>query len=909
MTDGSRQEAPALGDLSAEGRRLVASLSHKLFETHPVASRVGRYVLLDVIGRGGMGVIYRAYDPELDRRVAIKVLATRTAAASDRLKLEARALAQLAHPNVVTVHEVGEDRGEVWLALELVDGGSLESWATAHPEPTRTRQRQALALAQQAVDGLVAAHGLGLVHRDIKPQNLLVGTDGRLRIADFGLARSLGTKQEAPDEGDEPPRDADSSDATDSVAGTPAYMPPEQFEGRADARSDQFSFCAAFFEILYGCRPFTGNDAQEHLAAIERSQIVFPRGRRVPDFVRHVLARGLSADPRDRFPSMRSLGNALRAGARRRVLTGYGALVGGVLVTGAAVVRIDRAEACTDERATIERVAGPEARTRIRDALLAVDRPFVEPMWTRTSDELDALVDDWSEQRLAACRLARDPDTERARQGDLRLLCLDAAVDTVRTALAVDRLAPDDATYFANYIEVVLDAAHCATPNAEVFSAEGGRAALTALRAALLADKRGAQTEAREEYEAILEQTQPGQLPRIRAEAHHGLAQLALIAGDDETMRSHRIAALSESETSGDPDLIAPSWMAMAELVPASAGWETVELFVARAEAVVATHSVSQSAKNKMLLTQGQLREQFGRNAESVPFYEQVLARGDEYDAYTVMLTHQSLSYALTLLSRSDEAIEHGKAARALALAHYGPHHEVTNGFTAQLARAYQWRGDAELAESTADEALAAYEATPHYNYDNRVSTLFLAAALRLDRGAPALARADYERGLRILAEHGEACTDATGDGELGIAWTLTAEGDHAGALRAVERALPCMAGKASSELALRAEAIFTRAKLLAELGRAEESREALRAGKEVAATAFVDNPAWGATTAIRVVEALLVLGDRAEAQRVLANARREFPEIDPELDGSLQALEREAAAHPRDEDTTRDAP
>ncbi|MEM6990581.1 MAG: serine/threonine-protein kinase [Myxococcota bacterium] len=899
--DGRSQDPPpdaALDELSAEGRRLVASISHKLFETHDVATRLGRYVLLDVVGRGGMGVIYRAYDPELDRRVAIKVLSTRTEAAHERLKLEAKALARLAHPNVVTVHEVGEDRGEVWVALELVDGGTLAAWSEKHPDATAARQRRALALAHQAVEGLVAAHALGLVHRDIKPQNLLVGSAGRLRIADFGLARSAGATQDSGEGEDDSPRaDTASLRGTDSVGGTPVYMPPEQFEGHADERSDQFSFCAAFFETLYGERPFAATNQLQRMAEIERGRIVSTRGRHVPDYVRRVLTRGLAARPADRFPSMRALGNALRSGARRRAFAGYGGGLVALLSAGAALVYQGRPEACTDERATIEDAAGPNARAAVQAALETIDLPFAAGVWTRTSMELDGLVDDWAEQRLAACRLARDQDPERARTGELQLRCLDDAVPTVREALAIESLSAQDAALFPNYVEVVLDAADCRAPSAELYRVEAGRAALAALRAAQLADKRGELATARTGYEAVLTATAPDQLPRLRAEAHQGLAQLAGTSNDAEALRRHRLAGLAEAERSGDPDLIVGGWIGVADLVTPAAGWDTVELFIARAQSVAANGPVSRRMQSKLLLLQGQLHEKFGHSQESADLYKQILARDDEFDPVTLMFAHHSLSYAMTLLSRGDEAIEHGRASYARALEYYGPHHDVTNGFGYQLALGYQWNGDAAQAESTIDATLTAYEATPEFNVHNRVLATYLRGTLRMDRGATALGRADYQRGLEILAEHGVTCSDLTGTGEMAIARTQMESGDHEGALKAIERALPCMTGTASYDRASRSEAALTRAAILAELGRPDESREALVEGRELAANAFADDTAWNAAAAVRVVEVLLALGDKAEARREIAAARRELSEDDAESEATLRRLEVEAEA------------
>ena len=269
---------------------------------------VGRFVVLDRLGGGGMGVVYGAYDPTLHRRVALKVLRRapgKRGPAHARLRREAVALAKLSHPNVVAVHEVGEVAGETFVAMEYVDGVDLARWAAEHPVGAPRRQERALELLRQAGHGLVAAHAAGLVHRDFKPSNVLVGADGRARVADFGLVRSVS--------------DADAS----AIAGTLRYMAPEQQRGdTVGPAADQFAFCVTAWEVLFGERP---DDA-----------------RRIPDgatrWIADALRRGLAEDPQRRYPSMRALLGALRRdpGARRRrlALAGLGGIAAAAAVGG-----------------------------------------------------------------------------------------------------------------------------------------------------------------------------------------------------------------------------------------------------------------------------------------------------------------------------------------------------------------------------------------------------------------------------------------------------------------------------------------------------------------------------------------------------------------------------------------------
>jgi serine/threonine protein kinase len=283
---------------------------------------VGRYVIEALIGHGAMGAVYAANDPDLDRKVAVKLLRAETLSETARLQMrarllrEAQAMARLSHPEVITVYDVGALGDQLFVAMEHVDGQTLRRWrCERHRTPA-----EILAVYERAGNGLAAAHEAGLVHRDFKPDNVLVARDGRVRVTDFGLARSL-------DHPDAPMLGAASVDGpsadgltttltrTGTLLGTPAYMAPEQLRGAAaDARSDVFSFCVALYEALYGERPFAGTTVLVLQAAIEQGAVRrAPIMTRVPSWLRAVLLRGLRAAPERRFASMRALLDALRA--------------------------------------------------------------------------------------------------------------------------------------------------------------------------------------------------------------------------------------------------------------------------------------------------------------------------------------------------------------------------------------------------------------------------------------------------------------------------------------------------------------------------------------------------------------------------------------------------------------------
>jgi formylglycine-generating enzyme required for sulfatase activity/predicted Ser/Thr protein kinase len=359
---------------------------------------VGRYQILGLIGRGGMGEVYAAYHPDLDRRIALKIVrgsGPEAAKQNARLLPEARAVARLSHPNVVTVHDAGTDGDRAYIAMEFIQGRTLDRWLEAE----RPSWRQALAVLIAAGRGLAAAHEAGVVHGDFKPANVMVGNDGSVRVMDFGLARILeaGAPPAAPEAA---PAAHDSQSKQTSVQGTPAYMAPEQFRGEAaSALGDQFSFCVALYEALYGARPFKG----EHLLSLSWSVAEgelrpIPGDRRVPAWVRRPLMRGLSAMARDRFPSMGALIEVLQddpAVKNRRRLAAAGAIALAVVATLAVRQTVKARHGTTEREIAAHFAAGERAvaaartnvatardlRTRAFAAFDALDAKQGELLW------------------------------------------------------------------------------------------------------------------------------------------------------------------------------------------------------------------------------------------------------------------------------------------------------------------------------------------------------------------------------------------------------------------------------------------------------------------------------------------------------------------------------------------------
>jgi serine/threonine protein kinase len=317
-------------------------------------ARIGRYHVLRRLGEGGMGVVYTAFDEELGRRVAVKLLHPDQKDDSElraRILREAQSLARVSAPNVVHVYEVGEVAGKLFIAMEFVDGQTLSQWQ----QEKRRSWQEILRMYSEAGQGLLDAHEAGLVHRDFKPDNVLIGADGRPRVADFGLARfqqANGTSELRPNEA-APARESAERPITQSdsaalrlltqvgvVMGTPLYMSPEQHLGQAaDSKSDQFSFCVALYEALYQQHPFPGSTVQALASATVLGRIrERPASTNVPAPVHHAILRGLARDPQQRFPSMRELLEVLALDPTRDPVTTPRALRWVALILPAFIV-------------------------------------------------------------------------------------------------------------------------------------------------------------------------------------------------------------------------------------------------------------------------------------------------------------------------------------------------------------------------------------------------------------------------------------------------------------------------------------------------------------------------------------------------------------------------------------------
>ncbi|WP_224372801.1 tetratricopeptide repeat protein [Hyalangium versicolor] len=441
--------------------------------------QVGRYLVLERVGQGGMGTVYSAWDPDLGRRVAIKLLrmdkhhAEGRAMGQARLLREAQAMARVTHPHVIAVYDVGTLGEGVFVAMEFVDGTTLKKWIKEKPRPWR----EVLDTFVAAGRGLAGAHSAGLVHRDFKPDNVLIGKDGRIGVTDFGLARLA-------EEGVEPPRAAlpngtrvDESPELAQLTqeghavGTLMYMAPEQRRGEApDARADQFSFCVALYWALFGVWPFErqrsskdadyspgsshkGTSRPSQRAGDERpvdpSSGAFepPSESRVPTFVRRAILRGLSPEPKDRFSSMEALLSQLEYRPRRaRLVASAAAAVLLASVGGYAWYAHEAAArqalVCTGAEQKLVSVWNEAVRIQVENGLIATGSAQASEVTTRVKRMLDAYTRGWVEASTEACRATRIRGEQTEALLGLRVLCLERRLKDVKAV--TDILASAD---------------------------------------------------------------------------------------------------------------------------------------------------------------------------------------------------------------------------------------------------------------------------------------------------------------------------------------------------------------------------------------------------------------------------------------------------------------------------------
>jgi eukaryotic-like serine/threonine-protein kinase len=692
------------------------------------ASRLGRFTVLEKLGAGGMGVVFAAYDPKLDRRVALKVLRREVASDPDgeaeaRLLREAQAMARVSHPNVIPVFDVGAFGGQIYVAMEYVAGVTLRQWMTLPHEPA-----EVLAVFEQAGRGLAAAHAAGLVHRDFKPANAMVGDDGRVRVLDFGLARPMTTlaHEVTEDEGrGEVVLDAQIT-RTGVAMGTPAYMAPEQIEPEPllDAKSDQFAFCVALYEALFGQSPFIGATLAVRLEQIQAGAVREPPpDRKAPRAVREALLRGLSAQSSARFESMDALLDALRPRASRRrtyALGGAAAAIASGSLAWALLVSGHEGEAavpCLDAAAPMAALWTPARQSELEASFGATGAAFAPAAWGGAASRVDAYVARGSALRVAACEATRVHGTQSLELLDLRMACLDRGRRELGALLDVWARADGEAVATATRavtelpplepcedLEALLQGV--APPrDADVAQrVEAGRERLAALRAE---ERAGHYHDALPGAQAALLELAAVPYPPLHAEAVLVAGRLWLRRGKYEPAREHleRAYELGLAERHDEVALEAAGTLVLLFGEHLSRHDEALA-WVRHAGALLQRSGGSAAARRNLLRLRGLLHAQRGEVDRALALQQQSLRDAEQElgpDDYETAMAHHNLGNTLAVMGRTDDARAHYERAQALFETIEGPEHP-------DVAQALHGLADLAVDAGELDQAQALYQ-------------------------------------------------------------------------------------------------------------------------------------------------------------------------------------------------------
>ncbi len=732
-------ETPAARVLSTSGVRKGEALD--------------RYVILDQLGAGGMGEVYSAWDPVLDRKVAVKVLRADFEGSDvgeelkHRLLREAQSLAKLSHPNVVTVHDVGLAGDRVFLAMEFAEGQTLKKWLEQKPPPSWQRT---LEIFLAAGEGLVAAHTQGITHRDFKPDNVVVGSDNRVRVMDFGLAHG----QAAQKKDDSQVRRTITQPG--AMLGTPAYMSPEALHGRpTDFRSDEFSFCVALFEALYGFRPFAGASPGAIAVEIDQNRVLpTPKDTQVPRRIHQLVLKGLRADPAERFQTMRALLLQLgrRKSSREQQVTLISMAALAVLAAGlTGVVSYRSRTRCAEIDTRLNGVWDTNVKKKAHLAFDLTQKPWATSAWREVEGRLDTYAAEWLTQRHEACESSGEHNDEQLGQQILclsrRLSDLEATTDlfTHADGDVVER-AVTTATALAplETCRRVVVATKSATPS------EPMRAQLSAVKARIDAGKYADALAAAAEIAARADAAGDR---AAYAEARLWASIAKIRTGDARAADTLVEESILAAEIAHDDELQARGWVerlgfaALAGPSPDADRW--ARFARAALDRINSPPELEASYANNLGVL-AYYRQQYGAAIEAhqhaLALRRQLL--GEKHPL--VARSHSNLGIAFKGLGRFDDARAQYEQALAIEESALDPSHPQVAETLNNLGNVLQAQNEPLLARKALERSLGIKEAA--YGKDSLPAAVTLTnlGALLLDLKDPAEAAGLLERAVAI---------------------------------------------------------------------------------------------------------------------------------------------------------------
>ncbi len=675
-----------------------ASDGREVADTAPIfgsTATIGRYVVLDQLGKGGMGTVYAAYDSKLDRRVALKLLrASASQSEGKRLEREAMALAKLSHPNIVHVYDTGVHQDHVFIAMELVDGEPLKRWMEREPRPD---WRAVLRAYLQAARGVAAAHEQGLIHLDIKPSNILVGNDGRVRVADFGLARMHDHDSDEPVEtqpisveGYLSALSTSSSGrlyerltATGAMKGTPIYMAPECLQGTPGLAADQYSFCVSLYADLYGRLPFATEQPGFDIVRLTEHKVrgaieARPPESEVPPWLHAVVVRGLAPDPQERYSSMNALIAALQDDPtkRRRARVRLAAFVAMSMIAAAALsmllwtmAREDKV--CQGLERELHPVWNGEIKSQIRTAFGNSGLPYAADTSDRVSASLDEYARSWLAMRAEACEAthleARQPedvmylriaclDRRRAQLGELaKLFATSADSDVVNKAVsAIQSLPPINNCGNIDMLRAAIPLPEDPQSRSRIEALQSRIDRLEALHLT------GKYNQGVKESEAILAEVADLDHPPVVARAMYWLGVLKEEAGTLVGIEEIFHSAIQLAAEAKDDALVSRAWARLVRHVAEAQRKPKRALVYFAALSAAMKRTDDQLARASSLQSMGYVLEGLGRYPEAEQSYREALAILETVlgpDHLEVAMLIQQLAVTAGDLGRYEKAV------------------------------------------------------------------------------------------------------------------------------------------------------------------------------------------------------------------------------------------------------------
>jgi tetratricopeptide (TPR) repeat protein len=682
---------------------------------------IGRYVVINRIGQGGMGVVYLAYDPELDRKVALKLIrgtgddqAARDL--QDLLLREAQAMARITHPNVIAVHDVGRHQDLVFIAMELIDGETLAVWLARQER----KLSEIVSVFVSAGHGLMAAHSAGLVHRDFKPNNVMIDRQGRVRVMDFGLARR--TQAFSDGQGAQAPLRLPQHHTTASgmLAGTPAYMSPEQLAREAtDARTDQFSFCVALYEAACGVRPFVGADDSEDSDALRATilaQELQPPRRTVPRWLLAVTERGMKVAPAERWPSLDELVRELDRDRSRRGRAWALSALGTVALTALGVAMVVRRTVVQPCRGADAKLAGvwDDARSgAVKTAFAAFSSSDSGEQLAALVPTLDRFASTWKAAYVDACEATRVRGEQSAEMLDLRMACLqDRLVETreLVTLLAhPDRPLIARANVAANALDPVSTCAADVLVHAGARLPTDAKARAQAIDigariARAIADDKGKHfADGLAIANSAAADATRAKLPSLGAEAQWMAGVIEHHMGRVAEAQSALSSAAAEAQAANDPVVSTRALAQLATLLATQHDFSGAHLALNLAHASLSRLGERPDLDAELCLFEGRVADTEEHLEKAVPLFERSLAlatkSGDE----------SAIDEARLSLARAQFRAAHYDLA--LAMMHANIERFSRQHNTPALTTTYGIMGDTLVALARYDEAI---ESTRH---------------------------------------------------------------------------------------------------------------------------------------------------------------------------------------------------